>query len=89
MVEDFDHILAGISCHKAHSDRLGDVITVNFADDFAFEVAMEEWISLQNFVVITAHAGCNAEDERGSWAYVITLLFVSSTAADVLTVCPP
>lgn len=57
LIEDLDHLLNHLSCHKAPFGQLGDVITLDFADDSTFETAVEEWVSLVDQVPFRLNAG--------------------------------
>lgn len=66
LLEDFDHLLHGLSCsYDFHSSR--DTIHLDFIDDFVFEAAAVEWGSRKGLAVVTSHPGCNPSDERGAW----------------------
>lgn len=71
LVEDFDRILSGVSCSGYVSSALWDVIAFDFIDEPAFALAAQEWATIQGSFVITCHAGCNANGERGAWRYVL------------------
>ncbi|GJE85162.1 hypothetical protein PsYK624_012400 [Phanerochaete sordida] len=73
LVEDFDRILSGVSCSGYVSSALWDVIAFDFIDEPAFALAAQEWATIQGSFVITCHAGCNANGERGAWRVITTV----------------
>ncbi|GJE85182.1 hypothetical protein PsYK624_012600 [Phanerochaete sordida] len=73
LVEDLDYLLHSVSCYGSRSNALGHTITLEFLDEDAFQLAAAEWLALQTFAVVTAHAGCNAADEHGAWRVTAAL----------------
>ncbi|GJE85184.1 hypothetical protein PsYK624_012620 [Phanerochaete sordida] len=73
LVEDFDHLLSGVSCSASVFNALWNVIAFDFPDESAFALAAQEWTALHGSFVVTAHASCNANGERGAWRVVRTV----------------
>ncbi|KAF7325621.1 hypothetical protein MKEN_00411800 [Mycena kentingensis (nom. inval.)] len=65
LLEDIDFLLDGVRCP---SDDSAVVISFISADSYAATLAA--WSSLPGFILVTAHFGCNAHDQRGAWRVV-------------------
>ncbi|KAI0086267.1 hypothetical protein BDY19DRAFT_371270 [Irpex rosettiformis] len=65
LLEDIDYFVEDIVCSSIPPDT--NILTVRFADEDAFEAAAENWSQLDEFIILTAHYGCNPYTHRGSW----------------------
>ncbi|KIP10303.1 hypothetical protein PHLGIDRAFT_11390 [Phlebiopsis gigantea 11061_1 CR5-6] len=68
LLENFDHLLLGIVCHDIDRELGTKAIALDFMDDFAFEEALSQWTTFEEFILITAHESCNNLNDRGTWA---------------------
>ncbi|KAI0743230.1 hypothetical protein BC629DRAFT_249560 [Irpex lacteus] len=68
LLEDIEFVLEEIVCSSPQQN--GRNLAVRFAVEDAFQAALDSWSTLDEFIVLTAHHGCNSYGDRGSWRTV-------------------
>ena len=66
LLEDFDHLLDGIHCANSSASSKSAIDLV-FGNEEAFSVALQTWSEVETFVLVTSHATCNSDDDRGAY----------------------
>lgn len=69
LLEDMDHMLAGVTCTSSSDDSImdGSAMHLTFFSEEAFAEALSAWSEFTSFAIVTAHPTCNVDDDRGAW----------------------
>ncbi|KAF7320995.1 hypothetical protein HMN09_00186400 [Mycena chlorophos] len=62
LLEDIDFLIDTVACTTDNS-----IIAITFGSDDAYAATFAAWSSLEQFMLVTAHFGCNPHDQRGAW----------------------
>nr|GAT59081.1 predicted protein [Mycena chlorophos] len=82
LLEDIDFLIDTVACTTDNS-----IIAITFGSDDAYAATFAAWSSLEQFMLVTAHFGCNPHDQRGAWR-VLGVVGENDTHRVVLAVQP-
>ncbi|KAF7321008.1 hypothetical protein HMN09_00187700 [Mycena chlorophos] len=62
LLEDIDFLIDTVACTTDDS-----IIAITFSSNDAYAATFAAWSWLEQFILVTAHFGCNPHDQRGAW----------------------
>ncbi|KAJ7058018.1 hypothetical protein C8F01DRAFT_1232825 [Mycena amicta] len=65
LLEDIDFLVDSVVCSLD-----GSAVHISFTSDDSYAATLAAWSSLPQFMLITAHMGCNPHDQRAAWRVV-------------------